>query len=177
MKLVILTGQRESEVCNALWSEFDLGNGMWRLPANRRTKTRRAHLVHLAREALAILESVKAITGKERHTFASPLKEKQPIYGRSVCNALATLFRTGKLPNVTPCHVHDFRRTLISRLPDLGFEPFIGHKIANHVLSGVFAHYNHNSYEQQRKAALEAWAARIEALAGGTKVTQLHRAA
>ena len=25
-------------------------------------------------------------------------------------------------------------RTLITRLPDLGFEPFIGHKIANHVM-------------------------------------------
>lgn len=53
--------------------------------------------------------------------------------------------------------MHDFRRTLISRLPDLGFEPFIGHKIANHVLPGVLAHYNHNGYEAQRKAALEAW--------------------
>jgi hypothetical protein len=39
----------------------------------------------------------------------------------------------------------------------------------------VFAHYNHNSYEEQRKAALEAWAARIESLATGANVTQLHR--
>jgi hypothetical protein len=42
----------------------------------------------------------------------------------------------------------DFRRTLITRLPDFGFEPFLGHKIANHVRSGVFAHYNHNTYEE-----------------------------
>lgn len=176
MKLLILTGQRESEVCNALWAEFDLDYGLWRIPAER-TKTRRAHLIHLAPEAAAILKSLKQLTGKERHTFASPLKATQPIYGRSVNNALATLFKTGRLPNVTPCHVHDFRRTLISRLPDLGFEPFIGHKIANHVLAGVFAHYNHNSYEQQRKAALEAWAARIEALASSANVTQLQRVA
>lgn len=70
-----------------------------------------------------------------------------------------------KIGDVTRCVVHDFRRTLISRLPDLGFEPFIGHKIANHVLPGLLAHYNHNGYEAQRKAALEAWASRIEALA------------
>lgn len=38
-------------------------------------------------------------------------------------------------------------------------------KIANHVLPGVLAHYNHNGYEAQRKAALEPWASRIEALA------------
>ena len=87
------------------------------------------------------------------------------------------MFKRGKLPNVSRCHVHDFRRTLITRLPDLGFEPFLGHKIANHVMSGVFAHYNHNTYESQRKAALAAWAERIETLTTGANVTQLHRAA
>jgi integrase len=176
MKLLILTGQRESEVCEAEWTEFDLSAGLWRLPA-KRTKTKRAHLVHLAPQAVAILQDLKPITGKKRHVFASPLKRGQAIYGRSVNNSLLTLFKGGKLPNVTQCHVHDFRRTLVTRLPDLGFEPFIGHKIANHVLSGVFAHYNHNSYEEQRKVALEAWALRIEALATSANVAQLHRAA
>jgi integrase len=176
MKLLILTGQRESEVCEAEWTEFDLDAGLWRLPAGR-TKSGRAHLVHLAPQAVANLRALKPITGKKRHVFASPLRPKQPIYGRSVNNALLTMFKAGRLPNVTQCHVHDFRRTLISRLPDLGFEPFLGHKIANHVLSGVFAHYNHNSYEEQRKAALEAWAARIGSLTTGMNVTQLHRTA
>jgi hypothetical protein len=77
---------------------------------------------------------------------------------------------------VTPCHVHDFQRTLITRLPDLGFEPFIGHKIANHVLPGVLGHYNHAQYEPEREAALKAWADRIEALALGHNVVQLNRA-
>jgi integrase len=176
MKLLILTGQRESEVCEAEWTEFDLSAGLWRLPAER-TKTKRAHLVHLAPQAVAILQALKPITGKKHHAFASPLKRGQAIYGRSVNNSLLTLFKSGKLPNVTQCHVHDFRRTLVTRLPDLGFEPFIGHKIANHVLSGVFAHYNHNSYEEQRKAALEAWAVRIEMLASGANITHLHRVA
>jgi len=176
MKLLILTGQRESEVCGAVWQEFDLDAGLWRLPADR-TKPKRAHLVHLAPQAVAILQALKPLTGKKRHVFASPLRPKQAIYGRSVNNALLTMFKAGKLPNVTQCHVHDFRRTLISRLPDLGVEPFIGHKIANQVLSGVFAHYNHNSYEESRKAALVVWANRIEQLATGSNVTQLHRAA
>lgn len=175
MKLLILTGQRENEVCEAEWSEFDLDAGCWRLPAGR-AKSKRAHLVHLAPQAVDILLAIKPITGKKRHVFASPMRAKQPIYGRSVNNALASLFKAGKLPGVTVCHVHDFRRTLISRLPDLGFEPFMGHKIANHVMNGVFAHYNHNSYEAQRKAALEAWAARIEALAAGTNVVPIRQA-
>ncbi|MHB0916660.1 MAG: tyrosine-type recombinase/integrase [Thiobacillus sp.] len=176
MKLLILTGQRESEVCEAPWEEFDLAHGLWRIAAER-TKSDRAHLVHLAPEAVKILEDVKKITGKERFVFASPLKDKQPVYGRSVNNALKSLFKRGMLPNVTPCTVHDFRRTLITRLPDLGFQHFLGHKITNHVLSGVFAHYNHNTYEEDRETALKAWAARLEVLAAETNVTQLHQAA
>lgn len=176
MKLLILTGQRESEVTEAEWTEFDLTAGLWKIPAAR-TKSERAHLVHLAPQAVAIINALKPITGKKRHVFESPLKPGQAIYGRSVNNALATLFKGNKLPNVTRCHVHDFRRTLITRLPDLGFEPFLGHKIANHVLSGVFAHYNHNTYEVQREAALKAWAARLETLVMGNNVSQLHRVA
>lgn len=176
MKLLILTGQRESEVCEAPWDEFDLDKGLWRIPAER-TKPGRAHLVHLAPQAVKILADVKKITGKERFVFASPLKDKQPVYGRSVNNALKSLFKRGMLPNVTPCTVHDFRRTLITRLPDLGFQHFLGHKITNHVLSGVFAHYNHNTYEEDRKAALKAWAARLAVLVAESNVTQLHQAA
>lgn len=174
MKLLILTGQRESEVCEAPWEEFDLNKGLWRIPAER-TKPGRAHLVHLAPQAVKILEEMKKITGKERYVFASPLKDKQPIYGRSVNNALKSLFKRGTLQNVTPCTIHDFRRTLITRLPDLGFEPFVGHKITNHVLSGVFAHYNHNTFEEDRESALKTWAARLELLASEANVAQLQR--
>lgn len=176
MKLLILTGQREREVTDAEWPEFDLDAGLWKIPAAR-TKKERAHLVHLVPQAIAILAELRKITGKARHAFESPRLPGQALYGRAVNNALATLFARGALPNVTRCVVHDLRRTLITRLPDLGFEPFIGHKIANHVLPGVLAHYNHNAYEAQREAALKAWAERVEALAKGKNVVQLQRSA
>lgn len=176
LKLLILTGQREREVTDASWSEFDLDAGLWRLPAAR-TKKQRAHLVHLAPQAVAVLRELKKITGASAFAFQSPLRPKQPIFGRSVNNALLTLFKTDRLPNVTQCTVHDLRRTLITRLPDLGFEPFIGHKIANHVLPGVLGVYNHAEYLEQREAALHTWAARVESLAAGGNVVQLHRVA
>jgi integrase len=169
LKLLILTGQRESEVCKSKWTEFDLSNGLWKIPAER-TKTKRAHLVHLAPQAIAVLENIHPISGAGDYVFASPIKPGQPIYGRSVNNALVTLFTKGCLSNIARCRVHDFRRTLITKLPDLGFEPFIGHKIANHVLSGVFAHYNHNSYEELRKKALLEWASRLELLVNNSNV-------
>lgn len=176
LRLLILTGQREREVTDAEWCEFDLDAGMWKLPAHR-TKARRAHVVHLAPQALSILKQMASTTAKKKYVFASPLKEKRPVYGRSVNNALQIMFKRGVLGNMTHCHVHDLRRTLITRLPDLGVEPFIGHKIANHVLPGVLAHYNHAEYLDQRRDALYRWAQRIESLAGSSNVVQLTRAA
>jgi integrase len=164
LRLLILTGQRECEVTGAAWNEFDLTVGRWHLPAAR-TKSGRAHLIHLAPQAITILRGLQPLTGGKVHVFASPKRKGQPIYGRSVNNALLSLFKRGLLPNVTPCHVHDFRRTLVSRLPDLGIESFIGHKIANHRLPGVLGVYNHAEYLPEREAALNKWAERIELMA------------
>lgn len=172
MRLLILTGQREDEVAGAEWSEIDMEAGLWRIPAAR-TKRKRTHIVHLAPQAMAILESIKPLTGDQRHTFASPVIEGQPIFGRSINNALLTMFTRGKLPGVTRCHVHDFRHTLITRLPDLGFEVFVGHKIANHRLPGMLSRYNHGEFLPLRQAGLYAWAERIEILASGGNVVPL----
>ena len=58
----------------------------------------RYRLVHLAPQAIAILESLKPITGKKRHVFASPAKKDRPNYRRNVNNALMILFERGALP-------------------------------------------------------------------------------
>jgi len=65
---------REREVTDAEWTEFDLDAGVWKI-STARTKKNRAHLVHLAPQAIAILESLKPIIGRKRHVFASPLKK------------------------------------------------------------------------------------------------------
>ena len=172
IKLIILTGQRESEVASAEWSELNLDAGIWDIPAHR-TKMERSHRVHLSPQAISVINAVKPITRTSRFVFASPLKENQPIWGRSLNGALATMFRLGRLSKVTSCHIHDLRRSLISGLPDLGFAAHIGHKIANHKLQGVFAIYNHAEYMDERKAALHLWAERIEILAMPDNIVQL----
>ena len=52
--MLALTGQRRSEVANMRWDELDLAKGIWSIPA-RRTKTRRAHLVHLTPQMMELL--------------------------------------------------------------------------------------------------------------------------
>ena len=57
LKLLFLTGQRRSEVAGMRWSELDLGEGIWTLPA-KRTKNASLHTIPLTPLAIFILKSV-----------------------------------------------------------------------------------------------------------------------
>lgn len=46
-KLLMITGGRTSKLRAAIWSEFDLDNAIWEIPAER-MKMRRSHLVPLS---------------------------------------------------------------------------------------------------------------------------------
>jgi integrase len=67
LRLLILTGQREREVTEATWNEFDLEASVWKIPAAR-TKAHRAHVVHLAPQAVDVLQRICA-PEKRRASF------------------------------------------------------------------------------------------------------------
>ncbi|MFC0667976.1 tyrosine-type recombinase/integrase [Azotobacter chroococcum] len=59
-RLLILTGARSHMVRFAQWSEFDIGDGVWSLPAER-MKMRQAFAIPLAPEVVELLESIPRI--------------------------------------------------------------------------------------------------------------------
>jgi len=61
LKLMALTFVRTSELIAARWAEFDLDAARWNIPGER-MKMRTPHTVPLSRQALAVLEKLKAIS-------------------------------------------------------------------------------------------------------------------
>jgi integrase len=57
MEFTILCAARSGETCGALWSEIDLKNRLWIIPAER-MKAGREHRVALSREAIALLKAL-----------------------------------------------------------------------------------------------------------------------
>ena len=55
VKLLLLTGQRRSEVSGILWSEIDFDKSLWTIPPER-TKNGREHIVPLAPMVVTILQ-------------------------------------------------------------------------------------------------------------------------
>jgi len=68
---------------------------------------------------------------------------------------------------VTEWRLHDLRRTAASGMAALGVSSTIIEKVLNHVSgvnSGLVAVYQRHEYDEERKAALIAWGARLDAI-------------
>jgi integrase len=81
---------------------------------------------------------------------------------------------------IKPWRVHDLRRTLATRLCDLGIAPHVVEQILNHQSghrAGIVGVYNRSSYEREVKAALALWSDHVRALveSGKRKIVAMHR--
>jgi integrase len=80
--LLILTGQRRSEVAGMRWGELDLAAGVWSLPSSR-CKNHRPHQVPLSPPAVEILRSLPRFESSQ--LVLSP--GNTPLSGFSRCKA------------------------------------------------------------------------------------------
>jgi hypothetical protein len=65
---------------------------------------------------------------------------------------------------LSPWRIHDIRRTVPTRLVDLGVLPHVVEAILNHVSghkAGVAGAYNRATYATEKRAALDLWARRV----------------
>jgi integrase len=170
IRLLILTGARRAEVGGMQWSELDFERGTWVIPAER-VKNGRQHTLPLTPLAISIIESVPRRVGRD-HLFGT-----RSDGGLSHWHAKAEL---DQRLTIKPWRVHDLRRTLATRLCDLGIAPHVVEQILNHQSghrAGIVGVYNRSSYEREVKAALALWSDHVRALveSGKRKIVAMHR--
>jgi integrase len=167
LRLLILTGQRASEIAGLKWSELSDAGDTIELPAER-TKNGRAHTVPPSEPAQVILDALPRRLGRD---FVFGRTANAPFVGWSkpryrLDDLIAE--RTGaRLPHWTP---HDLRRTCATRMAEIGVAPHIVEAVLNHVSghkAGVAGIYNRATYAGEKRTALERWAAHVMALAEG----------
>jgi integrase len=157
VRLLILTGQRKSEIGALEWPEIDSKKAQIELPAER-TKNGRPHIVPLSDPAIDILASVLPVAGRQK------------IFGARVggysgwSKSKAQL--DARLPErLAPWVVHDIRRSFVTHLHELGFAPpHVIEAIVNHVSghrAGVAGVYNKASYLHERQLALRRWSEHV----------------
>ena len=169
VRSLILTGQRREEVGGMLWSEIDEEGAVWRIEAER-TKNGSAHEVPLSSAALMVLSTVKRrderdlLFGTGEGGFSGWSKAKSALEAR----VNAGLRRHGSQHFVQkPWRLHDIRRTVATRMADLGVLPHVIEAVLNHISghkAGVAGVYNRSSYVTEKRQALTLWADRVSAL-------------
>jgi integrase len=171
IRMLSLTGQRRNEVGGMAWSELDLERGTWTIPGNR-TKNGRAHVIALSHAALAILARVEhrswtdRLFGRSENGFGGWSKAKAALNKRIA-------EKQGTPEPLKPWCVHDIRRTVATRMADLGILPHVIEALLNHVSghkSGVAGVYNRSTYETETRAALMLWTDRVCTMVDGAKI-------
>jgi integrase len=164
IRLLILTGQRREEVAAVAWEELDLEGATWRI-SGERTKNARAHEVMLSQPALEILG---ARSRCDERTLVFGLRG--PFSGWSKAKASLDARMSTELAAPASWRLHDIRRTVATRLADLGVLPHVVEAVLNHASghnAGVAGVYNRSSYAAERSAALTLWASHVMALVEG----------
>ena len=166
-RLLILTGQRVSEITGLRWSEIDL-DARTITKAGSQTKNGKAHVTHLSEVAIA------ALPKRGRSDLVFTTNGKTPISGRSQAKArLDELLPTG----FKPWTLHDLRTAMATALAGAGHAEAVVDRILNHSASGsapsqVARVYNQAMLLPERARALDHWSNMVTGEAA--KVVKLH---
>jgi integrase len=151
VRLLLLTGQRRTEIGRLTWSEVDFDRKMIVLAPDR-TKNSRSHEVPLSTQALAILQR------QDRRTefVFSKRGFNNWAYAKTALDQRA---------GIAPWRLHDCRRSCATGMAEIGVLPHIVEAVLNHVSGhkqGIAGTYNRAKYTDEMRSALQRWADYLE---------------
>lgn len=167
-KLLLLTGQRRSEVGNMTYGELvglDGDKPTWEIPGSR-TKNGRPHSVPLSKEAVAIITNLPII-GESGLLFTTngttPISAFSKAKGRIDAHIAEERKKVENEAVMPEWDLHDLRRTMVTMMNErLAIAPHVVEACVNHVSggakAGVAGVYNKALYLSERRTALQSWA-------------------
>jgi len=165
LKAILLTGQRPGEVARMEWDHIE--NEWWVIPEELR-KTREENRIPILSMMAEIIEQAKPISGDSPYVFRSPRKKKDEKVRFLTVGSLANAIRRhrqemGITEKFTP---HDLRRTMRTRLAEIGVSDVVAEKLLGHRLQGVLGIYNRHSYDAEKMNAVKLWEKRLKEIIG-----------
>jgi len=160
--LLLLTGQRRGELALAKWSDIDLKERTWAI-RDENAKGGRGHIVPLSDWAVEEFAALK------REAEGSPwvlpaAGGSHHIDPRQLTRSLAKCLARFRQRGIKHFVLHDLRRTCRTGLSRIKVEPHIAERVLNHMQPGVAGVYDRHAYLEEKRQALEAWAAHLEQL-------------
>lgn len=153
----LLTWVRPGEAVRARWSDIDMGNSMWNIPAEF-MKMKKPHKVPLSKESLRILKSMESISGRE-WVFPSI---KAPLSHMHEQTANAAIIRMGFGGELVAHGMRSIARTAAEESGKFrtdALEAALAHSKKDEIISA----YNRADYINERVALMQWWGDYIQA--------------
>ncbi len=177
LQIHALTFQRPNEIRDAQWSEIDLVAGTWIIPPARmknileRKANGEAHTVPLCKQAIAVLEDLRPLTGHGKKVFPSERGEGRSISENTARQALRSMGYTDHVP-------HGFRasaRTLLREA--LHWDKDVIERQLSHgsdeELGGA---YDRTQFLKERTKMMQNWADYLDKIRVGAEVIPIRSA-
>lgn len=167
LSLLICTGQRRGEIAALEWSWIDFTEHHITLPP-RIVKNKREHRFPITDRVEVIFQSIPRIEGSP-YVFPAA---RSHVRGNptTVFNGWSkgfSKFMKG-LDGVAPFTPHDFRRTLSSKMAELGVSQTVVEKLLNHVSGGtqspIAQVYNRYNFMKEMREAINLYDAYLSKL-------------
>ena len=165
LEFLILTAARSGEVRLAAWSEIDMEEAVWTVPAER-IKARREHRVPLSTRALEMLEEARALDDGSGLVFAGA-KRGKPLSNTTFAKLMRSL-KLGAVPHGFRSSFRDWAAEHTSASHEV-MEAALAHVVSNKVVAA----YARTDLFERRRALMDRWAQYLEG--GGGQVVPMVR--
>jgi integrase len=153
LELLILTAVRSGSVRNAEWSEIDLKNFLWIIPAEH-TKARQEHRVPLQPQAIRLLKSLPKLAGTN---LIFPSRTGKPLSDMAFSQLMRGMRERGEL--TVEAVPHGFRSTFrdwaaeLTSYPDEIRKAASGHTVGDAVKEA----YQRTDLLEKRRRLMNEW--------------------
>ncbi|TVT54261.1 MAG: DUF4102 domain-containing protein [Azoarcus sp. PHD] len=169
LKLSPLVFVRPGELRKARWEEINLDTREWRYFV---TKTKSEHLVPLSSQAVAILQDIQNLTGRNQWVFPGMRDHQKPMSEAAINAALRRMGYDTK----TEITGHGFRamaRTILHE--ELHVKPeIIEHQLAHRVPDALGTAYNRTKFLKERRVMMQQWADYLDRIKTGAEIVSLN---
>ena len=142
---------RPSEASRAEWSEIDLENRLWIIPAEI-MKMNRPHKVPLTEPSIKIIKQMQSISCDKTFVFPSSVRNGKPVNSQTANKALSDMGFKGTLV------AHGLRALASTTLNEAGFDyDVIEAALAHGDENKIRQAYNRSIYLDKRREMMQWW--------------------
>lgn len=164
IRFMLLTGCRAAEIRKSRWYWYNFNEKTWTVPAED-YKTGKTIRRALPEVAIRLLQEHKRGSVTKHVLTPAQFRDKEDI---PPTQALVSTYsmQVIRKTDMKQWSLHDLRRTVATRLSELGAPPHVIEKLLGHQMGGVMARYNLHDYMDDQREWLGIWQNHLQSIIG-----------